>query len=335
MKRFKFLLFIMLVCLLTGCSSESIMDFMTYNPFDKSVKEDSIEDTILETEIDNYGNLDFDNVDENIDISKDMDITRNKEIFKETYINTYGNNETTGYYEKPIWDYIPDNYDLSQDIFSATNNYAGKEKYYNNDMYQTVLSNGLTTGQTDDIQELYTIAETFVYEEYKDKYTWTADLEELCDRVYKVVPNVYLYSKTSSRPVFHAADNEWVRPCFMNANFDSSIIGYDDIGIPIKGDFTVYITVWDPYGPVGWKNDFTGEWLNEDEVFENMGAWEFDDLKKSYVENNSNAKVENNYIYTDDGCLYYYDNGISVTISCFDETVGLDTLLEYCEYICK
>ena len=297
--------------------------------------------------------------DDDPSIPKSMDITASRELIKDTYYAQYPKAkeyEPGDMYEKAWWDYIPDSYDLTGDVFPATRNYAGQEKQYNNSLEQTVID-GLTTGQNHDLGNVEYVAKSFIYEEMKNKYKWTANLDELTE-IAKGLDAADFWVKISDRPYFDR-DMELVNPSFMTSYFEQRTVGYDTIGLPQFGGYKFSITVWeDKDKPVGWVNDMTdGSFMNEDEVYENMGEWDFYDeidatsdpkkVEKPKVPNGvlinqgkTTGLAKEQYIHKKlgfkSGMVYYYGNGITVDMSYFggDQGGTFEDALKYCRIIC-
>lgn len=298
--------------------------------------------------------------DDDPNIPKSMDITVSREAIKEAYYKSFPKAreyEPGDMYEKAWWDYIPDSYDLSGDVFPATKNYAGEEKQYNNSLEQNVVSGDYTTGQSHDLSNVEYVAQSFIYEEMKNKYAWTDDLDGLC-RIADSFGVADFYVKISDRPYIDG-DGEMVEPSFMTVYYETSTVGYDTIGIPKMGGYKFSITVWAKKDkPVGWVNELEGgKFLNENEVYENMGEWDFyDELEaSSFPKKVVKPKVLNGvlinqgqksnlcreqYIYQkvgpDSGTVYYYGNGVTVDMTFFGGEQGgnFEDALKYCQKIC-
>lgn len=298
--------------------------------------------------------------DDDPSIPKSMDITASREQIKEAYYTSFPNAkeyEPGDMYEKAWWDYIPDSYDLSGDVFPATNSYAGEEKQYNNSLEQQVVYGEYTTGQSHDLSNAQYIGQSFIYEEMKNRYKWTANLDELCN-VANSLNIADFYVKTSDRPYFNR-DGEIVAPGFMTAHYNLRTVGYDTIGLPQFGGYKFTITVWEPKDePVGWVNELDGnKFLNKKEIYENMGEWDFYDeveatsFPRKVVkpkepngvlihEGQTKNLSKEQYIYKktglDSGTIYYYGNGITVDMEFYGKEQGgsLEDGLNYCRIIC-
>lgn len=300
--------------------------------------------------------------DDDPNIPKNMDVTSSIASIKEAYIKLYSDKYEPGdSYDKAWWEYIPETYDLTRDVFPKTDNYAGEEKEYNNSLEQQLLDcyEGYTTGQAHDLDHAKTVAHTFIYEAMKDKYQWTDDLDSLCKRADSL-DIADFYSKQSERPLWHDANQEWQGPGFMTAYYNNRIVGYDRIGLPQFGGYQFNITVWEKCDElVGWQDDMMGTgFYNEDEVYENMGEWDFydelnatDNPKKLHkpklpngammLKGKTNNLSNEQYFYSDvgmgSGIIYYYGNGITVEMTFYGSGQGgsFKDGLEYCRYICR
>lgn len=298
--------------------------------------------------------------DDDPSIPKDMDVTRDVKSIEKAYHVLSPKSEDPGdLYDRPWWDYIPASYDLSGDVFPATDSYAGGEKEYNNSLEQGLIPeyNGYTTGQAHDIWNAQFLAKSFIYEESKNKYRWIADLDKLCRTATSLDIADFQY-KICERPIKKDEPGEYIDPTFMTATYDRKIVDYDLIGIPQFGGYEFTITVWAQSDkPVGWINDYTGEYLDEKEVYENMGEWDFyDELNASsnvkkvekpklpngamIVAGKGNEIAKEQYIYCkgamDTGNVYYYSNGVTVDMWFYGGTQGgsYEDALEYCRIIC-
>lgn len=292
-------------------------------------------------------------------IPKSMDITSSKEAIRDAYYAVHGSEFEPGdSYEKAWWEYIPDSYILNMDEFPATANYAGEEKDYNSSLEQTHINDSIyTTGQERDLNNVENIAKSFIYEEMKNKYRWTDNLDDLC-----VIANSLgvadFYSKQSDRPMWHNANEEWMSPGFMTAYYNTSTVGYSKIGIPKFGGYSFTITVWEDLDePVGWVDEiYNTGFVNADEVYENMGEWDFYDeldatdhptkVVKPKLPNGavryqgkSDKLSREQYVYKkigDSGSIYYYGNGITVDMTFYGGEQGgnFKDALKYCQKIC-
>lgn len=298
--------------------------------------------------------------DDDPSIDKAMDITRNREEISKSIRTRFGEDtEADGTYEKPWWDYIPDSYDLSGDVFPKTLNFAGEEKKYNNSLMQSVISDGYTSGQLYDMGTVRKVADSFIYEEMKSKYSWTADLDKCCEIADSF--NVADFSsKSSVRPIKSALESgEDIRPSFLKAVYTVRTVEYSQIGMPKFGGYEFTINVWEDEGKlVGWKNDYSdGSFMDEKEIYENMGEWDFYDSleaiaspdkvvapkepngvklyrgekdsisKEQYVSKKAGGGV---------GTIYYYGNGITVDMTYYGKGRGgsFDEALKICRTIC-
>lgn len=295
--------------------------------------------------------------DDDPSIPKSMDITSSKEKIREAYYKRFTDKYEPGdMYEKAWWDWIPASYDISGDIFPKTNNYAGQEKEYNNSLQQNIVDDGYTSGQINDLSNVERIAKTFIYEDMKNKYKWTDNLDELC-KVADSFGIADFYSKESDRPMLKNSGT--LSPGFMTAHYDLSIVDYDLIGLPQFGGYSFTITVWEKCDePVGWVNELEGNaFLNEKEVYENMGEWDFYDeldatsspskVVKPKLPNGAmiiKGKTDNlcreMYVYKKivggSGNIYYYGNGITVDMTFYGGEQGgnFEDALKYCQIIC-
>lgn len=301
--------------------------------------------------------------DDDPSIAKSMDITKSREDIKKAYVGLYGDENEPGFYEKAWWDYIPDSYDLSGDVFPASDNFAGKEKMYNNSLEQGRVSDGDPTyGQSMDLSTVRDVANSFVYESVKDRFTWTDDLKEICD-IADRLDVADFYSREAIRPMYDRDFEELSEPACMTAYYDRRILGYNMIGIPKFGPYEFDIWVWPDDGkPVGWVNELAGgQFMDENEVYENMGEWDFYDnvqasekgskIVKPKVPNGvlinqgkTTGLSKEQYIHTKlrgtpgkCGIIYYYGNGITVEISYYGGESGgtFKEALEICRAICR
>lgn len=295
--------------------------------------------------------------DDDPSIPKSMDITRDKKSIRDAYYKMYTDEYEPGdSYEKAWWDYIPDSYNLAGDVFPATANYAGEEKQYNNSLEQNIIDYGYTSGQLHDIGNVKSVAGTFIYEEMKSKYNWLADLEQLC-RVADKLDIADFYSRESDRPMYHNANEEWMSPGFMTAYYNQRIVDYDLIGIPQFGGYKFNICVWEDTGLVGWVDDiYNTGFLNEDEVYENMGEWDFYDTVEAtswpkkveapklpngaMILKGKNNLAKEQYVHkkisSSSGTIYYYSNGVTVDMEYYGGKQGgnYKDALNYCRIIC-
>jgi len=293
-------------------------------------------------------------------IPKSMDITQSREAIKEAYDYKFGLEYEPGdMYEKAWWDYIPDSYDLSGDVFPATANYAGEEKHYNNSIEQSVVAGDkFTSGQSLDFSIIQTVADTFIYEYEKNRYIWTADLEEACKRADSLDVADF-YSREGMRSWYSGGDvTKLNAPTSLTAHYHTRIVDYNFIGIPSYSGYEFTIDVWEKKDePVGWVNELEGnKFLDSEEVYENMGEWDFyDELdatdrpdKVEIPDMPNGAKIirgqkdlsHEAYIYKKiaggSGNIYYYGNGITVNMTFYGAGQGgnFKDALKYCRIIC-
>lgn len=293
-------------------------------------------------------------------IAKTMDVTRSREEIEKTFLALYGEcAEYDGTYGKPWWEYIPDSYDLSKDVYPATPNYVGEEKQYNDSIMQSVISDGFTSGQLYDMGTVRSIAESFIYEDVKDKFKWTADLDQAC-KAANTFDVADFYAKKSTRPVqTPSEDGDIIAPPCLTAYYNTRTVGYSKIGIPKFGGYEFNISVWEDKGElVGWKNDYSdGSFMYPDEIYENMGEWDFYDeleaietptkvVKPDVPNGVKMANGETTNLATEQyvlkkigggcGMIYYYGNGITVDMTYYGKDRGgkLEEALAICRAIC-
>lgn len=298
--------------------------------------------------------------DDDPSIPKSKDITVDRESIKKAFYKMYGDEGEPGAYEKAWWDYIPDSYDLTGDVFPSTMDFAGREKEYNNSLEQGIIkeNNGYTTGQSHDLSTVQTVAKSFIYRDMKNRYKWTDDLDALCD-IAGSLGVADFDAKECPRPSWNSLGEYWIDPSFMTAYFDTSIVDYDLIGIPQFGGYKFSITVWEQCDkPVGWVNELEGgAFMDDTEVYENMGEWDFyDNLEVAdkpakvvkpklpngvYINRGDKSNLsKEQYVYTKipgaGGMIYYYGNGITVDMTFFNGKQGgnFEDALEYCRIIC-
>lgn len=301
--------------------------------------------------------------DDDPNISKEMDLTQDKEHIAAVYHEKSKEDLEPGtMYEMAWWEYIPDDYDLSGDVFPETENYAGAEKKYNNSTMQSVVGQDrFTSGQDMDYSEVRTVADSFIYEHEKDRFDWTADLEAACERAEKL-DIADFYARKSLRPWFAGGEKDpenLKAPTSQTAYYHVRTVGYDLIGLPKWSGYEFTIDSWmDEKKLVGWVNELEGgKFLNEKEVYENMGEWDFyDNLEASshpkkvvkpklpnganMLKGKTDQLCKEYYIYTKfagkSGNIYYYGNGLTVDMTFYGGSQGgnFKDALHYCRVIC-
>lgn len=349
-KRIVFLMLLLGAILLVGCKKEGISDI----DFDKLYQ--TLEENGYGEGVD-YSKQQLDDP----GIPKEKDVTRSRDTIAQAYAKTGDIDLEPGeMYEKAWWDYIPDSYDLSQDVFPKTENYAGEEKHYNNKLEQTVVEGSvLSSGQSLDMSIVKSIANTFIYEVEKDRYVWTDDLKAVCDRADSL-DIADFYSRESMRSWYAGGNkDELVAPTCLTAHYKTRVVSYDKIGIPQMSGYAFTISVWEKKDkPVGWVNELQGgTYMDENEIYENMGEWDFyDELKASSslakvvkpkkpngvkISQGKDDLANEMYIYQkiagSGGWIYYYGNGITVDMTFYGGKQGgnFKDALKYCRTICK